>query len=265
MKRMLWLLLLCCAVLPGAAMAFAPGAGGAAVAGYTEQVPYTIEVQAATPGGNSSAHAAATQTAPDWNSRLLSVIANPNVAYILLLIGIYGLIFEIASPGFILPGLTGGVSLLLGIYALQVMSIDYVGLALMGLGVALMVAEVFVPVFALMGIGGVIAFTVGSVMLFDRAGMYVSLPLIGGAAAVSGSFLLWMILRLLRLRRRRPMSGAEELLGSIGVVIAPSGDHVLIRLHGERWTAIAAGPLAVGQKVRVIAVDGLRLTVEPEE
>lgn len=203
--------------------------------------------------------------APDWRSQLLSFIADPNVAYILLLVGIYGLIFELASPGYLLPGVAGAICLVLGLYALQVLPINYAGLALMGLGVAFMAAEVFVPSFGALGLGGVLAFTVGSIILFDSADLSVSLPLVGGTAAVSAGFFLWVISRLLGLRRRRPVSGREEMIGSVGVVVSDAGDHVLIRVHGESWSATAAGPLRVGQRVRVTAIDGLKLTVTPEE
>lgn len=203
--------------------------------------------------------------APDWRSRLLAVIADPNVAYILLLIGIYGLIFELASPGYVLPGLTGAICLVLSLYALQALPINYAGLALMGFGVAFMVAELFLPFFGVLGLGGVLAFAVGSIILFDRADLDVSLPLVGGTAAVSAGFFLWLISRMVGLRRRRPVSGREEMLGSVGEVISNVGDHYLIRVHGESWTATATEPLRVGQRVRVTAIDGLKLTVTTKE
>ncbi|WP_455384952.1 NfeD family protein [Acidihalobacter prosperus] len=203
--------------------------------------------------------------APDWRSQLLSFIADPNVAYILLLIGIYGLIFELASPGYLLPGVAGAICLVLGLYALQVLPINYAGLALMGLGVAFMIGEVFVPSFGALGLGGVLAFTVGSIILFDSADLSVSLTLVGGTAAVSAAFFLWVISRLLGLRRRRPVSGREEMVGSVGVVASLSGDHAVIRVHGESWNAIADQPLHTGQRVRITAIDGLKLTVTPEE
>lgn len=202
---------------------------------------------------------------PNWRSRLLAVIADPNVAYILLLVGIYGLIFELASPGYLLPGVTGAISLVLGLYALQVLPINYSGLVLMGLGMAFMVAEVFVPSFGALGLGGIVAFTVGSIIMFDSAALNVSLPLIGGTAAVSAAFFLWVISRLLGLRRRRPVSGREEMVGSIGVVLNDFDEHGLIRVHGETWSAFADRPLRRGQRVRVTAIDGLKLTVTPEE
>lgn len=203
--------------------------------------------------------------APDWRSQLLSFIADPNVAYILLLIGIYGLIFELASPGYLLPGVAGAICLVLGLYALQVLPINYAGLALMGLGVAFMIGEVFVPSFGALGLGGVLAFTVGSIILFDSADLSVSLTLVGGTAAVSAAFFLWVISRLLGLRRRRPVSGREEMVGSVGVVASLSGGHAVIRVHGESWNAIADQPLHAGQRVRITAIDGLKLTVTPEE
>lgn len=203
--------------------------------------------------------------APDWRSRLLSVIADPNVAYILMLVGLLGVIFELASPGYLVPGVAGAISLVLGLYALQVLPINFAGLALMGLGIAFMVAEVFVPSFGALGVGGIVAFTAGSIILFNTADLSVSLPLIGGTAAVSGGFFLWMISRLLGLRRRRPVSGREEMVGSTGVVLGDFDGQGLIRVHGETWSAVAGQPLRAGQRVRVTAIDGLKLTVTPEE
>lgn len=203
--------------------------------------------------------------APDWRSRLLFVIADPNVAYLLLLVGLLGVIFELASPGYLVPGVVGAISLVLGLYALQVLPINFAGLALMGLGIVFMVAEVFVPSFGALGLGGIVAFTAGSIILFNTADLSMSLPLIGGTAAVSGGFFLWMISRLLGLRRRRPVSGREEMVGSTGIVLNDFDGQGLIRVHGEIWSAIADRPLRVGQRVRVTAIDGLKLTVTPEE
>jgi membrane-bound serine protease (ClpP class) len=204
---------------------------------------------------------------PDWRSRLLAVITDPNVAYILLLLGIYGLFFELANPGNVLPGVAGAISLLLALYAFQVLPVNYAGLVLIGLGVAFMVAEVFVPSFGALGIGGVVAFVVGSLMLMETgdAAYALSLPLVLTLAALSAGFFMLVAVMASRLRRRPVVSGREELVGSRGEALEDFQGHGRVRVHGELWDAVSAAPLARGQRVRVRAVDGLTLTVEASE
>ncbi len=205
--------------------------------------------------------------APDWRSRLLALITDPNVAYILMLIGIYGLIYEFASPGMILPGVVGTISLLLALFAFQVLPINYAGLALMLLGIAFMIAEVFVPSFGALGIGGVIAFVMGSIMLLDTGvpGYGVSIPLIVVFAGLSAAFFMLLIAMLVKARRRPVVTGREALLGSMGEVIEAHGLEGRVRLHGESWAARGRRPLQPGQRVRVLDVEGLTLVVEPVE
>ena len=129
---------------------------------------------------------------PDWRNELLAIITNPNIAYILMLLGIYGLFFELANPGYVLPGVIGGVSLLLALYALQVLPVNYAGLGLMFLGVALIVGELFMPSFGILGIGGIVSFVLGSILLFDResGNIAVSMPLIIAVSVLSSGFFL---------------------------------------------------------------------------
>ncbi len=195
----------------------------------------------------------------------LAPLVDPNIVYLMLVLGLYGMIFELASPGLILPGLVGGASFVLGLYALQFLPVNGWGLTLIGLGVALMLAEGFKPSYGLFGIGGLAAFIAGSLMLFQQTDMEVSRALVGGTAAVSAVFFLWVIMRALRLRRKKPVSGREDMIGSRGEVIARDGHHIWIRVHGERWEALSAKPLRVGQKVQVTGMDGLQLKVEPIE
>ena len=204
--------------------------------------------------------------APDWRTEFLAVITNPNIAYILLLIGIYGLIFEFYSPGLIVPGVIGGISLLLGLYALQLLPISYAGLALTLLGIALMVSELFVPSFGVLGIGGVTAFVIGSVMLLDidAPGYGISWLLIGAVAFVAAGFFMLVLTMLMRARGRAVVSGPEEMAGSIGRVIDWDGAEGHIRVHGEIWQARAADTIEPGCEVRVTRIDGLTLEVEPE-
>ena len=204
--------------------------------------------------------------APDWRSELLAVITNPNVAYILMIIGIYGIIFEFYNPGIIVPGTVGAISLLLAMYAFNILPINYVGLALIILGTALMVTEAFVPSFGALGIGGIAAFVVGSVMLMDAdvPGFEVYVPLIGSIAAVSAMLFLFVGMMMMRARRRAVVSGPEEMIGMTGEVVSWSGQSGRVRTHGEVWQARGTSELAPGSQVRIRQLDGLVLLVDAE-
>lgn len=201
----------------------------------------------------------------DWRSRLLSVITNPNVAYILMLVGIYGLIFEFSNPGAILPGTIGAISLVLALYAFQLLPINYAGLALILLGLALMVAEVFEPSFGVLGIGGIIAFVFGSIILMDTSapGFGIDTSVIIGFTLISGLILFFVINMALRARQRPVVSGLEELVGSIATVINDFDEHGTVRVHSETWKAHCDTALYKGQSVKITEVDGLTLKVEP--
>lgn len=202
---------------------------------------------------------------PDWRTRVLSVLTNPNVAYILMLIGIYGLIFEFASPGSMVPGVLGAIALVLALFAFQALPISYAGLALVLLGLAFMVAEAFVASFGILGIGGVISFVIGSIMLFDTGSpaFRISLALIAGFAIVSVLLLAGLVAMLLRSRRRPVTGSADDLLGARGEAVYAFTGRGQVRLRGEIWNADSREPLAADQPVRVIARHGLRLEVEP--
>ena len=201
--------------------------------------------------------------APDARNRFLAVITSPSVALILMLIGVYGLFFEFSSPGFGVAGVAGGICLLLGLYALQLLPINYAGLGLILLGLALMIAEAFLPSFGVLGIGGIVAFVLGATLLIDTEvpGFGIPLPVIVATALTSGALLIVAGGMALRARRARVVSGAEELLGATGEVIDAGG---WAYVHGERWQVRSRSPLRAGQRVRVTAVDGLTLAVEPE-
>jgi len=204
--------------------------------------------------------------APDWRNKLLALITNPQVAYILLLVGIYGLIFEGYSPGALVPGITGVICLLLAFYALQLLPINYAGLALIVVGALLIVAELFVPSFGALGIGGVIALVIGSVMLIDSdaPGMQISRGLIGAIAGVSGLALLGLLWAVGRsLRKPRPAID-QAMVGRTAVVIELQGDDVLVHLGGEIWQARCDAPVRPGERVTVVAQDGLALQVQPQ-
>lgn len=214
----------------------------------------------------ATAGAPVTVLEPDWRARLLAFITDPNVAYILLLVGIYGLIFEFANPGGFAPGVVGAICLVLALYAFQLLPINYAGLALMLLGIAFMVAEAVVPSFGALGIGGVVAFVAGSVMLLDTdvPGFEIAWPIIGTLALSSAAFFILVVGMAIRARQRRVVSGAEEMVGSPGEVLEDFVDgHGWIRVHGETWQAWSGVPLRRGTPVRVTAREGLRLRVEP--
>ena len=202
---------------------------------------------------------------PDWRNELLAIITNPNIAYILMLLGIYGLFFELANPGYVLPGVIGGISLLLALYALQVLPVNYAGLGLMFLGLTLIVGELFMPSFGILGIGGVISFVMGSILLFDResGNLAVSMPLIVAVSALSAGFFLIVIRSLYAARLRPVVTGAEELIGATGQVIADFSGDGNIHIHGEQWHVRSDTPMRSGDSARVISRDGLILTVEP--
>lgn len=200
--------------------------------------------------------------APSWRIRLLMVITDPNIAYFLLLIGIYGLIFELTHPGLVLPGVAGAVCLLLALYTFQVLPVNYAGLALMLLGIAFMIAEAFVPSFGALGIGGVIAFVSGSLILMNDEGLRVSRPLIAATALSSAALLMLLVGRFYKTSRRRLVSGAEELLGSVGEAMESFDGKGRIWIHGESWQAVSRMPVAKGQQVRVTGQNGLTLNVE---
>ncbi|MFO8004269.1 NfeD family protein [Thioalkalivibrio sp.] len=200
---------------------------------------------------------------PDWRTNLLAVITSPNIAYILMLIGIYGIIFELSNPGAIYPGVIGAISLVLAFYALQVMPVNYAGLALILLGLVFMVAEAFLPSFGILGIGGMISFITGSIILWDDPDLNISLPLVFGTALVVGVFSIWVLGRLLRLRGVAPTIGHEEMIGMIGEAREDFERSGRVYVHSELWTADSTEPVEEGQKVRVIALEGLRLKVEP--
>jgi len=207
------------------------------------------------------------QLAPDWRSRLLSVITNPNIAYILMLIGIYGLIFEFSNPGAIVPGTVGAIALLLALYSFQLLPISYAGVALILLGVGLMVAEAFAPSFGMLGIGGTIAFVFGSIILIDTEapGFGIDLSVIITFAVASVLLFVFVIGMAIKARRRPVVSGMEQLLGGEGVVIGDFDGNGTISIHSERWSARAGVPLKKGQRVRVTGLDGLTLQVEPAD
>jgi membrane-bound serine protease (ClpP class) len=203
---------------------------------------------------------------PDWRTQLLAAITNPNIAYILLLLGFYGLIFEFINPGAIAPGVIGAICLLVGFFALNLLPINYAGMGLLLLGIALMTAEAFVPSFGVLGIGGAAAFGLGSLFLFDRdvPGFALSWPVAAAATGLSAGFLAIVMAAAVRAHRRVVVTGDAGLLGTSGEVLEWSGQEGHVRVHGERWAARSPVPLVPRQAIRVVGRDRLTLVVAPD-
>jgi membrane-bound serine protease (ClpP class) len=205
--------------------------------------------------------------APNWRTRFLGIITHPTIAYMLLLAGMYGLIIEAFHPGALLPGVAGAICLLIGLYALQLLPVNYAGLALMALGIGLMLTEALMPSIGAIGIGGVIAFVIGSIMLFSSGvpGYAVNLGVIGGIAC-SAMVLLALLLRLVaRSRRARVFNGDTQMMLATGELLqaVPAGGEAWARISGEQWRVHCESALPAGARVRVVGRDGLLLRVTP--
>jgi membrane-bound serine protease (ClpP class) len=196
--------------------------------------------------------------------KVLNILADPNIAYLLMMAGILGLYLEFSHPGVVFPGLAGGICLLLALTAFQVLPINYTGLLLIFLGLGFLVAELFLPSFGILGVGGIVAFVLGSLFLFDtpEGELAVDRGIILTAALCISAFILFVGTLAVRTWRRRPVSGREGLIGEVGEVrvrLAPRGK---VWLHGEYWNAESDEEIEVGQKVRVVSLDRLVLRVQ---
>jgi membrane-bound serine protease (ClpP class) len=200
---------------------------------------------------------------PDWTTRVLATITDPNVALILMMVGIYGLLFEFMNPGALVPGTIGAISLLIGLYALAALPVDFVGVALILLGIALMVAEAFAPSFGILGLGGIAAFAVGGAILIDTdvPEFQVDWAAIAALGVFSAALLVAIARLAIRSRRGRVHTGREELIGATGKVLDWENGTGHVFVHSERWNASGAASLKKGAPVVVQDVDGLRLRV----
>lgn len=205
------------------------------------------------------------RVAPDWRSRLLGMISQPTIAMLLMLVGVYGLFIEFTSPGFGVPGVAGALCLLLGLYALHLLPVNWAGVALIGLGFVLMIGELLMPSFGALGVGGIVAFIAGGLLMFDRSAPGFGVPVwIIVAGAVLSALVVSMAGGMaLRARRRPVVTGREAMTGTRGVVIEAQGTTGLARVHGELWRIRAEEPLAPGTSVIVTGIDGLTLSVRP--
>jgi len=202
-----------------------------------------------------------------WQTKLLAAITDPNIAFILLMIGVYGILFEFWSPGLQGPGIVGGISLVVALMALSALPVSLAGLALLVAGIGMMGVEAYTPGIGVIGLGGIVAFILGGMFLFDPAGadiaFRVAWPLVVGAGIANALLIVGLLGMILRIRRRKVVSGAEEMIGLEAVVTDWREDSGHVRVHGEMWSARAASALAPGAKVRVGRREGLTLIVEP--
>ncbi len=204
---------------------------------------------------------------PDWRIRLLTVISNPEIVLLLGLIGLYGLMYEGWNPGAIVPGVVGAICLLLAAYALQVIPVNYAGLALIIVGVALMVAEAYAPSFGALGLGGITAFIFGAIIMFDSGvpGFGISYVFVAALGVAFAVVLIWLIGYLLRLRRRGAVSGRESIVGATAVAVEDFATTGKVWLEGEAWHARSAQPVSKDEELIVTRLDGLTLDVERAE
>jgi len=202
---------------------------------------------------------------PSWRIKLLNVLANPEVVLILGMIGLYGLMYEGWNPGAIVPGVVGVICLLLAAYGLQVLPVNYAGLALLTVGIALMVAEAFAPSFGALGLGGIAAFVFGAIIMFDSGipGFGISIALVLTIAIVAAAAIIWTAGYVLKLRRRGAVSGAGSIVGGIGTAMEDFTGAGKVWLEGEAWAAHSDRAIEKGRKVRVNELRGLTLHVEP--
>ncbi|MBX3708531.1 MAG: nodulation protein NfeD [Gammaproteobacteria bacterium] len=203
----------------------------------------------------------------DWRYQFLSFITNPNIAYILMLITIYGIFFELSNPGLVLPGVMGVISLLLVLYAFQLMPINYAGLLLVLIGIGFMMLEVYMASFGIIGIGGIIAFIIGSIMLFDTydANYQLHWALIITTSVISIAFFFMIFNLMIKSHKNKIITGQEGLIGSTGVILSKKDNDIVVRVLGEIWNAKSSYALHPGDTVRVTQIQGLVLIVEPLE
>jgi membrane-bound serine protease (ClpP class) len=199
-----------------------------------------------------------------FRHRVLMALSDPNIAYILMMLGIYGLFFELANPGVILPGVLGGIFLVLAFFSFQVIPINYAGVLLILVAIVLFIMELKVVSYGMLSVGGIASLFLGSIMLFDSAEPYyrLSLSLIASVTAFTALFFLVGLGIAIRIHRRRPTTGVEGLIGEEGIVTTALVPEGTVKLHGELWKAVSRGNIETGSRVKVMSVRGMLLTVE---
>ena len=203
---------------------------------------------------------------PNWRIKILSAVASPEIVLILGMIGLYGLMYEGWNPGAVIPGVVGVICLLLAAYGLQVLPVNYAGLALIIVGLALMIAEAFASSFGALGLGGVAAFVFGAIMMFDSGipGFGISLTFVITIAILAALLVIWMVSFILKLRRRGAVSGSDSIIGGVGIAMSDFSGEGKIWLEGESWTARSRAPVTKDQEVIVKKMVGLTLEIEPK-
>src|SRR5580658_3131611 len=207
-----------------------------------------------------------THLKPDWRTQLLAVITNPTVAYGLMVIGIWGLLLEGYNPGAVLPGVVGSICLLVALFAFQILSVNYAGLALVAVGTGMIIAEFFFPAYGSLGIGGLIAFVVGSLILFDSdvPGLNVGRPVIAACATVGALMIGGIVYLATRAMRHPVVTGAQAMIGDSAEVLADFSGRGRVRYGGELWNARSSSALREGEQARIVKVEGLTLWVDPQ-
>lgn len=233
------------------------------------QLLLQLDQREVTMGGNAvtlqTAQAEIEEVEPGWRTSVLAIVANPQVALILMMVGVYGLFFELTNPGAAIPGVAGLICLVLGLYAFQLLPVNWAGLALIFLGVAMMIGEVFLPSFGALGVGGVAAFIIGGLMTsdLDWPGYSISMPFLIGTAVAMAALIVLTGTLAARAHRRPVVTGEKGMIGMQGTVALSHEGLAYAEVGGERWRISSSQPLAPGDPIRVTGVDGLTLIVEP--
>jgi membrane-bound serine protease (ClpP class) len=238
----------------------------ASVADLLEKIDGRAVTLNGTPHVLHTAGAEVRDVAMDWKHRLLDILSDPNIAYIFFLLGLYGLFFELYNPGAILPGIVGGIALILAFYSLHTLPVNYAGAALILFGIILFIVEIKVTSYGLLTVGGIIALLLGSIMLIDAESPLeiaaVSWSVIIPAVCATAAFFLFAIGMGIRAQRRKPVTGQEGMIGERGEAVSALQPEGQVRVHGEIWTAVSLeGTLPPGTRIKVEAVHGLSLAV----
>lgn len=199
-----------------------------------------------------------------FRDQFLSIISNPNIAYILLMLGIYGLFFELANPGVILPGVIGGICLILAFFSLQMLPINYAGIALILLGIILFIAEVKITSYGLLSVAGIISLLLGSIMLIDSPAEFLRISFVKFILPVvlmSAAFFLFALIMVVRGQRRRPITGREGLVVKTGIATIDLNPEGVVEIRGELWNAVAEEKIKAGEKIQVVGMEGMKVKV----
>jgi membrane-bound serine protease (ClpP class) len=200
-----------------------------------------------------------------FRDQFLSIISDPNIALILFMLGVYGLLFEFWSPGAIFPGVVGGICIILAFFAFQMLPINYAGIALILLGVIMFIAEIKIASYGILSIGGVISLLLGSIMLIDSPAEFLRISFISvilPVVVVSSAFFLFALTMVVRAHRRRPTTGREGLIGKTGVATTDLKPEGVVEIRGELWTAVAEDEIKVGERIQVEEMEGMKVRVK---